>query len=166
MTRRLMITIVLLPGTLLVFVPAAILYLSRETRFSLDLQSPGEVTFLPALVLVAAGVFLAVRTVTMFTLFGEGTPAPWDPPKKLVIAGPYRYVRNPMIIGATLVLLGESVFFNSWPIFIWTLLFVIGNMIYFPFVEEKGLKRRFGEAYEAYMARVPRWVPRLEGWEG
>jgi protein-S-isoprenylcysteine O-methyltransferase Ste14 len=157
--------LVVLPGTVLVIVPAAILYLSRGTQFSPDLQYPSDVTFLPALGFIAAGVFLALKTVSLFTTLGEGTPAPWEPPKKLVISGPYRYVRNPMIIGAIFVLLGEAVLFNSWPIFMWAILFVMANMIYFPLVEEKGLKRRHGEAYEAYMAGVPRWIPRFREWD-
>jgi len=100
-------------------------------------------------------------TVKLLTKYGEGTPAPWDPPRKLVIMGPYRYSRNPMITGALLVLLAEALLFHSWPITAWMLLFFAGNAIYFPLVEEKGLEKRFEDEYLKYKARVPRWLPRL-----
>jgi len=156
--------IIILPGTVLVFVPAIILFASRETRFSLDLQVPAEVTFWLAIAIASAGGYLAVKTATLFMKLGDGTPAPWEPPKKLVVAGPYRYVRNPMITGAILILLGETVLFNSWPLCLWMIIFLVGNMIYFPLVEEKGLKQRFGEPYLEYMAHVPRWIPRFKPW--
>ncbi len=158
-------TIIILPGTVLVFVPAAILLLADGTGFAADFQTPAEVTFYAAGMLLAAGGYLSVKTVGLFTTFGEGTPAPWDPPQKLVIRGPYRYVRNPMITGVILILLGESILFNSWLVFLWTLVFLVGNMIYFPYVEEKGLVARFGDAYREYRDQVPRWVPRFRRWE-
>ena len=160
MTWSLMKAIIILPGTVLVFVQTAILIVSRGTRFSLDLQYPTEVTFFLAMAIVSTGGYLAVRTATLFTKSGDGTPAPWEPPKKLVIAGPYRYVRNPMIAGAILILLGETVLFNSWPLFLWTIIFLAGKMLYLPFIEEKELKQRFGEPYLEYVTHVPRWIPR------
>jgi protein-S-isoprenylcysteine O-methyltransferase Ste14 len=165
MTWDLIKAITILPGTVLAFVPAAILHFSRETRFSPDLQYPTEVTFWLAVAIMSAGAFMAVKTVTLFRKSGEGTPAPWEPPKKLVVAGPYRYARNPMISGVILILLGETVVFNSWLLFLWMIVFVVGNMLYFPFFEEKELKQRFGEPYLEYMAHVPRWVPRFRGWD-
>jgi protein-S-isoprenylcysteine O-methyltransferase Ste14 len=157
--------IIILPGTVLVFVPAAILIQANETSFAADIQTPAEVTFYTAALLFAAGGYLAVMTASLFTKFGEGTPAPWEPPQKLVIMGPYRYVRNPMITGVILILLGESILFNTWLIAGWTLVFWVGNMIYLPLVEEKGLIARFGEPYREYRDRVPRWIPRLWRWE-
>lgn len=158
--------IVILPGTVLVFVPAAILFAARGTPFSPDFQYPMEITFLLAMALISAGGYLAIRTATLFTRSGEGTPAPWDPPKKLVISGPYRYVRNPMISGIILILLGEAILFNSWPLLLWTIFFLAGNMLYIPRIEEKGLLRRFGEPYTVYMHSVPRWIPRFRHWDG
>ncbi len=157
--------IIILPGTVLVFVPTAILLLAGGTRFAADIQTPAEFTFYAAGMLFAVGGYLSIRTVRLFTTFGEGTPAPWEPPQKLVIRGPYRYVRNPMITGVILVLLGESLLFNSWLVFLWTSVFLIGNMIYFPYVEEKGLVARFGNPYREYRDQVPRWVPRLWRWD-
>ncbi len=157
--------IIILPGTVLVFVPTALLLLANGTRLAADFQSPAEFTFCVAGVLFAAGGYLAKRTVSLFMTFGEGTPAPWEPPQKLVIRGPYRYIRNPMITGVILILLGESILFNSWLVFLWTLVFIVGNMIYFPYVEEKGLVARFGDAYREYREQVPRWIPRLAKWD-
>lgn len=158
--------IIILPGTVLVFIPSVILFFSRETPFVTDIQHPTEVTFLLAMAIAAVGGYLAIHTVALFTLFGNGTPAPWEPPQKLVIAGPYRYVRNPMITGAILILLGETVLFNSWPLFMWTILFLAGQMAYLPLVEEKALLKRFGDPYSMYMNAVPRWIPRFRCWEG
>ena len=157
--------IIILPGTVLVLVPAAILLLARGTWLAVDFQTPTEFTFYLGIAIAAIGGYLAVRTAVIFTTLGEGTPAPWEPPKKLVIIGPYRTVRNPMITGAILILLGESVLFNSWLVFLWTIVFLVGKMIYFPLVEEKELAGRFGEPYREYRDQVPRWVPRFRRWD-
>jgi protein-S-isoprenylcysteine O-methyltransferase Ste14 len=77
------------------------------------------------------------------------------------VRGPYRHVRNPMITGVALILGGEAVLFQSWPLAILLAVFVGVNAIYFPLVEEPGLRRRFGAEYDVYRANVPRWVPRL-----
>jgi protein-S-isoprenylcysteine O-methyltransferase Ste14 len=112
-------------------------------------------------VLMAAGVALAVWTWRLFATVGRGTLAPWDPTSKLVVRGPYRYVRNPMITGVAVILAGEALFFRSWGIAIELTVFVVVNAIYFPLVEEPGLQERFGAEYEEYRARVPRWLPRV-----
>jgi protein-S-isoprenylcysteine O-methyltransferase Ste14 len=69
-----------------------------------------------------------------------------------------------MITGVLLILLGEALVFQSWPIAAWMVIFFIINAIYFPLVEEKNLERRFGEVYLLYQKNVPRWVPRLRPW--
>jgi protein-S-isoprenylcysteine O-methyltransferase Ste14 len=165
MAKALIKAAIILPGTALVYIPAAILMFSRGSRFAPDIQHPAQVTFWMAIIFAAVGSSLAVKTVRLFVTKGEGTPAPWQPPRRLVIEGPYRYVRNPMILGVLLVLLGEAVFFNSWPLVAWAALFLCGNMIYFPTVEEPSLIRRFGAPYRAYLEQVPRLMPRLKGWD-
>ena len=111
--------------------------------------------------LIAAGVALVVWTVTLFANVGHGTLAPWDPTSQLVVGGPYRHVRNPMITGVGTILAGEALFFRSWGISLELAVFAVVNAIYFPLVEEPGLQRRFGAEYEEYRARVPRWLPRV-----
>ena len=75
--------------------------------------------------------------------------------------GPYRYVRNPMISGVAVMLLGEALFHGSWVIGIWFGVFVYINHVYCILSEEPGLEKRFGESYRAYKKEVPRWIPRL-----
>jgi protein-S-isoprenylcysteine O-methyltransferase Ste14 len=112
-------------------------------------------------ILFGVGAWLAVWTWTLFVTQGRGTLAPWDPPTRLVVRGPYRHVRNPMITGVALILAGEAVFFRSWGIAIELGIFVIANAIWFPLVEEPGLRERFGPEYEEYRQRVPRWLPKV-----
>jgi protein-S-isoprenylcysteine O-methyltransferase Ste14 len=161
---RLVKTIIALPGTVLVFVPAFILIIANHLNFSHELLTPDQILFWLALITAGAGLALAIWTVRLFMKFGDGTPAPWDPPKKLVILGPYRYVRNPMITAVLFMLLAEAILFQSWPIAMWMGIFFIGNAIYFPLSEEKGLDERFGDEYHTYKVHVPRWIPRLRPW--
>jgi protein-S-isoprenylcysteine O-methyltransferase Ste14 len=111
------------------------------------------------------GLALVTGTIRHFATCGYGTLAPWDPPKQLVVSGIYRRVRNPMISGVVLLLGGESLFFNSLVLAEWTAAVFALNAIYIPWVEEPGLARRFGAAYEDYRAHVPRWIPRLTPWD-
>jgi protein-S-isoprenylcysteine O-methyltransferase Ste14 len=144
---------VLLPGTVTIVVPALILWL-----WGWDVR---PVTAILGALLVAAGLFLVVWTIRLFVVVGRGTLAPWDPTAALVARGPYRYVRNPMITGVATILAGQALFFRSRGIAIELAVFVLVNALYFPFVEEPGLRRRFGTEYEEYCARVPRWLPRV-----
>jgi protein-S-isoprenylcysteine O-methyltransferase Ste14 len=82
----------------------------------------------------------------------------------MVIVGPYRYVRNPMITGVTLVLLGEAALLGSLGILVWAAVFLALNAIWMPLVEEPGLADRFGDEYAEYRRNVPRWVPRRTPW--
>src|SRR5688572_604913 len=115
--------------------------------------------------MIGLGLFLMYRTISLFATAGRGTLAPWDPTRRLVVRGPYRHVRNPMISGVLALLLGETALLGSLPLLGWTTAFVVVNAIYLPLFEEPGLVRRFGADYEAYRANVPRWVPRLRPWE-
>ena len=104
-------------------------------------------------------------TISLFVTKGHGTIGPWDPTSKLVVSGVYGYVRNPMITGVFLVLTGESIILGSIPVTLWTLLFVLTNLIYIPLIEESELAERFGDEYLAYKENVPRWIPRLSRWK-
>ena len=114
---------------------------------------------------VACGLLLLVKTIALFVREGQGTLAPWDPTRKLVVRGVYRHVRNPMISGVICILLGEALLFGSTGVLTWLILFVLANVIYIPFVEEVSLEARFGADYVRYQQNVPRWIPRLRAWE-
>ncbi len=157
-------SLIILPGTALVLIPTIILVLSVHSNHPPILASPTEIWFWLALLAGGIGLILISWTISLFMKVGGGTPAPWEPPKKLVIRGPYRYVRNPMITGALLMLSAEAMLLHSWPIAIWLMIFFVGNALYFPLSEEKGLEKRFGEDYLAYKANVPRWIPRIQPW--
>ena len=147
--------VLLLPVVATVGIPALIVWQSGATF--------GLLAFV-GLPLIALGLALLVSTIKLFVSVGRGTLAPWDPTTRLVVRGPYRYVRNPMISGVLFILLGEAALFNSIPLLVWSAAFFAVNAIYFPLVEEPGLARRFGDDYERYKANVPRWLPRMRPW--
>ena len=165
MNLELIEAIVILPGTALVYIPGAMLWLVAESGAAISLAGLARPRFWFALVRGASGLALAVWTVRLFRTVGEGTPAPWAPPKRLVVRGPYRHVRNPMITSVLLMLGAESLFFGSWHLAGWMLVFLLGNAVYFPLVEERALERRFGDAYRLYKANVPRWIPSWRSWD-
>ena len=114
--------------------------------------------------LMLVGLSLFVSSLWRFANVGKGTLAPWDPPRRLVIYGPYRYVRNPMISGVVLMLFSEALMLYSGPHVQWALIFLVINLIYIPLLEERQLKARFGEEYVEYCRHVPRLLPRLRPW--
>lgn len=161
---RLIKSLVALPGTALVLVPALLLWATAGTAVAAAPAAPAQPLFWLALVCLCLGLGLMIWTIAIFATFGKGTLAPWDPPVRLVVRGPYRHVRNPMITGVLLVLLAEAAFLRSWPLAGWWTCFFSANVIYFPCVEEKALEKRFGADYRSYKAQVPRWVPRVTPW--
>ncbi len=165
MNWRILKAIFVLPGTALVLVPGILVFATRNSRFASDLSGPSDFCFWLAIALFVAGLSVIVWTVSLFAHAGKGTPAPWDPPERLVVAGPYRFVRNPMITGAVTVLAGECLLLQSWPLAVWLVVFFVANAIYFPLSEEPALRGRFGDEYRLYAANVPRWLPRLRPWD-
>ena len=157
--------IIALPGTTLVFIPGLILWFTASDSLGEMPAGPAQPAFWGSLLLAGVGLLLAIWTARLFVRIGDGTPAPWDPPTKLVVFGPYRHVRNPMITGVLLVLAGEALFFGSWPLVGWLLVFFLIHAVYLFKVEEPGLERRYGEDYQAYRTNVPRWIPRLRPWD-
>ena len=151
--------VLLLPGTVTVAIPALIVS-------STDAQLASPYVTVLGLLFGVAGAFLIIDTVGLFVRIGRGTLAPWDPTTHLVVEGPYRRVRNPMISGVVIVLLAEALAFWSTPLLLWALSVFAVNAVYLPLVEEPGLRRRFGPEYDRYRAHVPRWLPRLRPWRG
>lgn len=116
--------------------------------------------------LIGGGLALQAWTVALFRRVGEGTLAPWDPTRHLVVRGPYRHARNPMITGVLSILLGESALCGSRAVLAWAAAFFAANTAWFKLQEEPGLVKRFGEEYVEYRENVPMWLPRLKPWKG
>jgi len=142
-------------GFFLVFVPQRILHATGIVRP--PWIGPAQMA---GLELVALGGGLAVWCVVTFALVGKGTPAPFDPPRKLVIAGPYRWVRNPMYIGAGLVLVGTALFYRSEALAAFAAAFWVVVHAFVVLYEEPTLERTFGAQYSDYRNAVHRWLPK------
>jgi protein-S-isoprenylcysteine O-methyltransferase Ste14 len=152
--RSLLYTIII-PGTITVLIPYLILS-GRAERIA----QPWGVLQVLGLGTVALGATILLRCIWEFMVTGRGTLAPVDPPTQLVVRGLYRYVRNPMYLGAFILLLGEAALFQSLPLLQYAVAwFIIINLIVL-FHEEPVLRRRFGESYERYIRSVHRWLPR------
>jgi protein-S-isoprenylcysteine O-methyltransferase Ste14 len=141
-------------ATVLVLVPRWILGADGRTHLAAGPARYG------AGLLIGAGVLLMVWTWYEFTTRGRGTPMPLDPPRRLVVAGPYRYVRNPMYVAAILALLGQALFYAAAPLLWYAAGFALAAHAFVVGYEERTLARRFGADYAAYRAAVGRWLPR------
>jgi protein-S-isoprenylcysteine O-methyltransferase Ste14 len=148
---RQLAAVVLLPGTVAILIPALLLGDAEIAPWPLALLGGAVLAF---------GLCMIGWTVALFAGVGRGTLAPWDPPERLVVRGPYRYVRNPMITGVVSVLLGEAALFGSPAVLAWAGVVFALNAVYFPLIEEPDLRSRFGADYDAYAAHTPRWLPR------
>ncbi len=120
-----------------------------------------EVQQIAGMVIGAVGAAVALWCIFTFATIGRGTPAPFDPPRRLVIRGPYRFVRNPMYIGAGLALASAALFYESWPLLGYAGLFFLATHVFVVGYEEPTLRRTFGQEYEAYCRQVRRWWPRV-----
>lgn len=120
---------------------------------------------IPAMLLLAIGAMVYLRCAWDFAVKGAGTPAPVDAPKRLVVAGLYRYTRNPMYLGVGSIILGAGWLFGSMTLLGYmAIVFLIINAFVL-FYEEPTLQARFGAEYDAYRKNVPRWFVRLHPWE-
>ena len=149
-------SVVLFPLNVMGVIPACILWFYGDPGFY-------QFNYLPTVLgvfLIVVGLYICWTTVSLFTDYGKGTPAPWAPPKILVTIDIYRYVRNPMMIGVWFVLIGEATFFMSLEILMWFFMFFIGSVILVPCWEEVDLEMRFGDSYKEYKSQVPRWIPK------
>jgi protein-S-isoprenylcysteine O-methyltransferase Ste14 len=161
---RHLLSILLLPVTVTVLIPG---WIARNNHISFALgATPAEILSEAAgSLLLVVGLILFFSSLRRFATEGEGTLAPWDPPRKLVVRGPYRYVRNPMISGVVIVLFAESLLLRSAQHLGWALTFLAINAVYIPLLEEPMLRRKFGAAYEEYSRHVPRLLPRVTPWK-
>jgi protein-S-isoprenylcysteine O-methyltransferase Ste14 len=144
-----------MPGVVAGYVPWRYFGLER-TR--IDWTNPVGIVGLACL---GAGVLLLTVCIFDFARTGRGTLSPVDPPRHLVVGGLYRYVRNPMYLAVTLILLGEAALLHSRDLVIyWACFFLAANLFVIGY-EEPYLRSRFGVSYEAYTRQVGRWIPRL-----
>jgi len=109
--------------------------------------------------LVIAGFALVVWCLGTFAFVGKGTAAPFDPPRRLVVVGPYRFVRNPIYIGAVIAMLGAAMVLWSWWLVLYALVVLVVTHLLVILYEEPHLRRVFGQPYEEYLRTVQRWIP-------
>jgi protein-S-isoprenylcysteine O-methyltransferase Ste14 len=151
-TLRGAVFLLAVPGPVLVYVPVGVA--------AAGFIRPDPSAALRALAVLAWGVGLAVSAwvVVAFARRGKGTPAPNAPPTELVRSGLYRYSRNPMYVGALLIVLGYPLWFQSLAlVFYWFAVLLLFHLVIVGY-EEPSLERRFGQAWTAYRRRVPRWL--------
>ncbi len=140
----------------LIYVPGRLLSWSGIVR-----PASIEVQQIVGMAIGIAGAIIALWCVFTFAFIGRGTPAPFDPPRRLVIQGPYHFVRNPMYIGAGLALAGAALFYESMPLLGYTVFFFLVTHLSVVWYEEPALRRTFGQEYETYCRRVKRWWPNV-----
>ncbi len=141
-------------GLVLIYLPARLLSWSGIVRPAVI-----EVQQVAGMVIGAAGAAVVLWCIFTFASIGRGTPLPLDPPRRLVIQGPYRFVRNPMYIGAGLALGSAALFYESFPLLGYTGLFFLATHLFVVWYEEPTLRQTFGQEYEAYCRQVRRWWP-------
>lgn len=124
----------------------------------------GPVARVVGVVLIVAGLAVLLQAFARFALDGLGTPAPVAPPRRLVVRGAYRYVRNPMYVATAAVIAGEGLLLARPVLLIAAAVYCIALGVFARLKEEPLLRERFGEEYEAYRRAVPAWVPRVRPW--
>ena len=143
-------------GLVLIYVPAQLLSWSGIIRPA-TIEAPQII----GMIVGAIGALIALWCVFIFATIGKGTPAPFDLPHRLVLRGPYRFVRNPMYIGAGFALAGAALFYESILLLLYLCLFFLVTHLFVIWYEEPTLLRMFREEYEVYCRSVRRWLPSL-----
>ena len=113
------------------------------------------------LILLAAGLAVVLEAFARFAWVGLGTPAPVAPTRTLVVSGFYRFVRNPMYVAVSALIFGQAVLFASWGVALYGVVIAVAFHTFVLLYEEPTLHQVYGEAYDAYCAATPRWIPRL-----
>lgn len=144
------------------FIALVLVYLPAEVLTLAGVARPARLGLaqLAGLLATGAGATVAAWCIVSFALLGRGTPAPFDPPRRLVVRGPYAYVRNPIYLAASLALAGGALFHESAALLAYTVFFVLTMHAVVVLYEEPTLQRAFGSDYDAYCQRVRRWWPR------
>jgi protein-S-isoprenylcysteine O-methyltransferase Ste14 len=156
------------PVTMTLVIPALIVGWADIRLPAYD--SPWAITLLiVGCLLVAGGVTMLFWTVYLFDRVGKGTLGVGElmgQPVNLVVRGPYRHVRNPMISGVVAILLGEAAIGSSGWLSLWAATFFVALTTFIQLWEEPHLAKRFGDDYLEYRLHVPRWIPRVSAWSG
>ena len=119
---------------------------------------------LPGVAVVLVGCALLLWCVRDFYVAGKGTLAPWDPPRRLVVVGLYRHVRNPMYVAVLTLVAGWAIVFASWRLAVYVAFLAVAFHVRVVWHEEPWLAAQFGETWRRYRAHVRRWWPRLQPW--
>jgi protein-S-isoprenylcysteine O-methyltransferase Ste14 len=109
--------------------------------------------------LFVVGALLLFSGAYYLVLRGDGTPLPYDPPKRMVVAGPYARIQHPMALGLLLMVFAEAMWLHSPSLGVYALVLTVLMNLYLVYIEEPGLEKRFGEDYRAYRNAVPSWLP-------
>ena len=164
---RHILSFLLFPATMTIVIPA-LTVVWADVRVP-DASSPLTVgLMIVGALLIAGGLVMLFWTVYLFDRVGEGTLGVGDvmgQPVNLVVRGPYRHVRNPMISGVLAIMLGEAAATASGWLLLWFAVFFAVLTTAIQVWEEPHLARRFGDEYVNYRRNVPRWIPRVSGWE-
>jgi protein-S-isoprenylcysteine O-methyltransferase Ste14 len=156
MIIRTLISFIALPGIIAIVVPSLIAYF--------DPWRQGYWT--PGIYIMSIGFFVLLWCIRDFYKSGKGTLAPWDPPKKMVVVGLYRFMRNPMYVGVLLLVLGSGFYCQSTILVLYAVVLAIGFHVRVIRSEEPWLESHFRKQWEIYQKEVSRWLPRLKPWYG
>lgn len=148
--------LVIAPGTLAVYIP----WVFTRWRIAPPLLGFNAFRILGAL-MIAAGLPVLIDSAARFAIQGLGTPIIVAPPQRLVVTGLYRYLRNPMYVAVSLLIFGQALLFASTSLLEYGIIIWLAFFAFVLLYEEPTLRRKFGEEYRLYCARVPRWIPRL-----
>ena len=151
-----------LPMILGVYVPFVILVLQYH---NVPLIEFSTLKYFSAIFLMIVGVLLLVLSYRSLIKDGEADLTFSVKSRKLVTSGPYRYVRNPMYLGILVLVVGESLYFSSVPLFVFAVLIAFSMVYYVAHFEEFALANQFGQEYIDYKMDVNAWLPRRSMWK-
>ena len=149
---------VLVPGTVTIILPYLFLTNQIISPRCPSLNNPFSYLAICGIVMGAA---VSLKCAWDFALKGRGTPSPVDPPKELLVRGPYRYMRNPMYTGIILILFGEALLFCSRHLLLYGIVMLAAFHLFVILYEEPALTKKFGDSYQNYCQDVPRWLPKF-----
>jgi protein-S-isoprenylcysteine O-methyltransferase Ste14 len=151
--RNLFFTI-LQPGVVAGLIP----FVLAKTKFENAFVHSFHAQHYSGAIVCITGIGITLHCIANFAIHGRGTLSPADPTKRLVVAGLYKFSRNPMYVGVMLILIGEVVFTASIPLGVYSMAVFTAFNLFIVFYEEPRLKKDFGTSYHAYCKRVRRWI--------